>query len=210
MSTDATTEVHWRDFADPLRRFLRGRVGDADVAEDLLQEVFLRLHARREPIGEIERIDAWLFRVAGNVAIDYLRGHLRRRGEVGLDGHAEPSEAPSVTDDDQPTRVLATWLGARVAELPEKYREVLQLTEQRGLSQRAAAEQLGLPYSTVKSRVQRGRDLLHAELLRCCEVELDARNRITDFRPRSQPCGCSDERRPCAGKPDAEPDTQPD
>jgi RNA polymerase sigma-70 factor (ECF subfamily) len=192
-----TTQVPWRELADPLRRFLRSRVGDRDVAEDLLQEVFLRLHERREPIGQIERIDAWLFRVAGNVAID----HLRRRGVVGLDEGLEPSEEPTLTDDDQPTRVLSAWLGARVAELPEKYREVLELTEQRGLSQRAAAEQLGLPYSTVKSRVQRGRDLLHAELLRCCDVELDARNHITDFRPRAQPCACGDQQRPCASKP---------
>lgn len=199
MNTEATTEVPFRELADPLRRFLRSRVGDRDVAEDLLQEVFLRLQERREPIGEIERIDAWLFRVAGNVAID----HLRRRGEVELVERDEPSEEPQVIDDDQPTRVLASWLSARVAELPEKYREVLELTEQRGLSQREVAEQLGLPYSTVKSRVQRGRDLLHAELLRCCEVELDSRNHITDFRPRAQPCGCGDQRRPCSGNGDS-------
>jgi RNA polymerase sigma-70 factor (ECF subfamily) len=200
MSADETTEVHWRAFADPLRRFLRSRVGDRDVAEDLLQEVFLRLHQRREPIGEIERIDAWLFRVAGNVAID----HLRRRGTAGLDDHGEPSEAPVLSDDEQPGRVLAAWIVGRVAALPDKYRDVLELTEQRGLSQRAVAEQLGLPYSTVKSRVQRGRDLLHADLLRCCEVELDARNRIMDFRPRAEPCACGDGPRSCAGEPKPE------
>jgi RNA polymerase sigma-70 factor (ECF subfamily) len=194
-----TAEAPWRELADPLRRFLRSRVRDRDIAEDLLQEVFLRLHERREPIGELERIDAWLFRVAGNVAID----HLRRRGVLELDAHDEPSEEPTLIDDEQPTRVLAAWLSGRLAELPPRYREVLELTEREGLSQREAADRLGLPYSTVKSRVQRGRDLLHADLLRCCEVELDARNRITDFRPRSQPCGCGDGRKPCATKPDS-------
>jgi RNA polymerase sigma-70 factor (ECF subfamily) len=195
---NATSEVPWRELADPLRRFLRGRVGDREVAEDLLQEVFLRLHERREPIGELERLDAWLFRVAGNVAID----HLRRRGVLELDERSEPSEEPRLVDEEQPTRVLSAWLSSRVAELPEHYREVLELTEREGLSQREAADRLGLPYSTVKSRVQRGRDLLHAELLRCCEVELDARNRITDFRPR-QSCGCNDPRQPCGSKPDS-------
>lgn len=180
-------EASWTELADPLRRFLRSRVGDADVAEDLLQEVFLRLHERSDRIGELERIDAWLFRVARNVAID----HLRRRGRASASEPSEPSESPAVTDDDHAARVLAAWLGARLAALPERYREVLELTEQQGLSQRAAAQQLGLPYSTVKSRVQRGRDLLHADLLRCCEVELDARNRVTDFRPRGVPCDCT-------------------
>jgi RNA polymerase sigma-70 factor (ECF subfamily) len=190
-----TSEVPWRELADPLRRFLRSRVGDRDVAEDLLQEVFLRLHERREPIAELERIDAWLFRVAGNVAID----HLRRRGALELSEGSEPSEEPQLVDEDQPTRVLSAWLSSQVAELPEHYREVLELTEREGLSQREAAERLGLPYSTLKSRVQRGRDLLHAELLRCCEVELDARNRITAFRPRA--CDCGDPGQPCGTKP---------
>jgi RNA polymerase sigma-70 factor (ECF subfamily) len=188
------TETSWTELADPLRRFLRSRVGDSDVAEDLLQEVFLRLHERRDRIDELERIDAWLFRVARNVAIDHQRKHGRERGtQPPRDMHAagEPSEGPIIRDDDHASRVLSAWLGARLSALPEHYREVLVLTEQQGLSQRAAAEQLGLPYSTLKSRVQRGRDLLHAELLRCCEVELDARNRVTDFRPRGTPCDCT-------------------
>jgi len=176
----------WTELADPLRRFLRSRVGDRDVAEDLLQEAFLRLHERRDPIESIERIDAWLFRVASNVAID----HLRRRGREPCGELPELGELPTLGDDEQAARVLAAWLRTRVAELPERYHEVLALTELEGLSQRAAAARLGLPLSTLKSRIQRGRDLLHADLLRCCEVELDARNRVTDFRPRS-PCGCA-------------------
>ncbi|MFV8751990.1 sigma-70 family RNA polymerase sigma factor [Nannocystaceae bacterium ST9] len=181
-----TTETSWTELAEPLRRFLRSRVGDPDVAEDLLQEVFLRLHERRDRIAELERIDAWLFRVARNVAID----HLRRRGRESGEPASEPSETPTIADDDQAARVLATWLAGRVDALPERYREAIVLTEQQGLSQRAAAERLGLPYSTLKSRVQRGRDRLHAELLHCCEVELDARRRVTDFRPRGNPCDC--------------------
>lgn len=185
-----TSEDRFRALADPLRRFLRSRVGDRDVAEDLLQEVFLRLH--QQPLDAIERLDAWLFRVAGNVAIDHLRARASAREGTALDEQLEPHGEPQLVDDDHAARVLAAWLGARVAELPEHYREVLVLTEQQGLSQREAADQLGLPYSTLKSRVQRGRDLLHADLLRCCEVELDARNRVTDFRPRQQPCSCRD------------------
>lgn len=187
------SEDRFRALAEPLRRFLRSRVGDRDVAEDLLQEVFLRLH--QQPLDAIERLDAWLFRVAGNVAIDHLRTSAGARGRAGcdpLDEHTEPQSEPQLIDDDHAARVLAAWLGARLAELPSHYREVLVLTEVEGLSQREAAARLGIPYSTLKSRVQRGRDLLHADLIRCCEVELDARKRVTDFRPRQQPCSCRD------------------
>ncbi len=197
-TTSATDEL-WHRLAHGLRRFLQSQLGDPELAEDVLQEVFLTLHTHRERLPEIERIDAWLFRVARNAAIDQLR---RRRPIHALD-EAGPLvdtavEAPDGSmDGPDPARMIGAWLGSRIQSLPPRYREVLELTELGGLSQRAVAAQLGMSHSTVKSRVQRGRDLLHADLLRCCEVELDARRHVTGFRPRRDPCECGPAK-PCA------------
>ena len=68
--------------------------------------------------------------------------------------------------------------------LPEPYREALVLTELDGLTQADAATRLGLSTSGMKSRVQRGRGQLRDLLLGCCEIELDRRNRVTDYVPR--------------------------
>jgi RNA polymerase sigma-70 factor (ECF subfamily) len=72
--------------------------------------------------------------------------------------------------------------------LPPPDREALTLTELEGLSQREAAERLGMSYSGLKSRVQRGRAKLRAVLDRCCEVELDPRGAVITFRPRGNGC----------------------
>jgi RNA polymerase sigma-70 factor (ECF subfamily) len=135
------------------------------------------MHERREQLREDDRVEAWAYRIARNVLVDH---HRRARPSEPLPELPELSEPPPEPTNDAP-RVLGAWLRGQVERLPAPYRETLELTELRGLSQREAAATLGLPYSTLKSRVQRGRELLHAELLSCCTVELDARGRVTGY-----------------------------
>jgi RNA polymerase sigma-70 factor, ECF subfamily len=155
--------------------------------------------ASPEHEAQWRRLDQVLHRFfRGRVADDQLRAdlvqdvllrmqerreQLREHGELPDQLGEPPNDAP---------RVLGAWLRVQIEQLPARYRDVLELTELRGLSQREAATTLGLPYSTIKSRVQRGRERLHAELLSCCAVELDVRGHVTDFAPRpSSACGCT-------------------
>lgn len=174
----------WRELEGALHRFYRGRIADAAVRDDLVQDVLLRVHARREQLRDEDRLEAWMFRIARHALVDHLR---RARPGVALPEELADPEPPELAPSRAP-QILGAYLRGQIEQLPPRYREVLELTELEGLGQREAAARLELPYSTLKSRVQRGRDLLHAALLRCCAVELDARGRVTDFEPRD--CGC--------------------
>jgi RNA polymerase sigma-70 factor (ECF subfamily) len=81
-----------------------------------------------------------------------------------------------------------------VTVLPTPYREALTLTELQGLTQREAAELMGVSLSGMKSRVQRGRERLRALIEDCCQIALDARGRVIDCDPRPDgvrpPGGC--------------------
>lgn len=80
-----------------------------------------------------------------------------------------------------------------VSMLPSPYREALTLTELEGLTQKEAAEMLGISLSGMKSRVQRGREKLRAALEDCCHIALDARHRVVGCEPRPDgklPDGC--------------------
>jgi RNA polymerase sigma-70 factor (ECF subfamily) len=86
---------------------------------------------------------------------------------------------------------LATHVAPFVASLPSPYRAALTLTELEGLTQKEAAEMLGVPLSTMKSRVQRGRERLREIFDACCEISLDARGSVVECEPRpDRPVAC--------------------
>ena len=147
----------WHDFHRGLLRFISRRVPDRDSAEDILQEVMLRIHRH---VGELERapaIGAWVFQIARNVIADHYRtASVRRERAVGTE--VEPAEPLLFEPAGADLRSeLASCLGPLLEQLPAIYREALELTELEGLTQAAAAKRLGLSDSGMKSRVQRPR-----------------------------------------------------
>ncbi len=175
----------WQCYHARLFSFLRSRVAEDVSAEDLLQELFIRVHHNLCCLPPPEKMDGWLYRIARNLVIDHYRS---RQMTVPL-----TSEFPFEHEelDAEPSALLALSLREMVDELPEPYRQALLLTEYQGISQVELAGQLGLSVSAVKSRVQRAREKLRALLLACCHVELDQRGRVIDFYERC--CCCNPE-----------------
>ena len=95
---------------------------------------------------------------------------------------AEPQGAPL---DDGPEPDLSECVALFVARLPSPYREAVTLTELQGLSQKEAAELVGVTLSGMKSRVQRGRERIRRMFEECCEIAVDCRGRVTECSPRT-------------------------
>lgn len=176
-------ESLWSALAEDVERYLARRV-EANAVEDLRQEVFARVARHRDTLRDDEAVGAWVLRIAHNVLVD----HLRRRRQVEAPGDETPAPGPEDLDDADPAvmaaAVLGPWLRATIDTLPPAYADALTRVELRGQSQKEAAQELGISYSAFKSRVQRGRAMLRDELLRCCNVERDARGRVIDWAPR--------------------------
>ena len=179
-------EQLWRRFSGELRGFIRRRVGDAAAVEDLLQEVFLRVHTRLGSQRCPECLRAWLYRIARNIIIDHAR---RRRPSVPWSDEAAGREDPA--EETRAEERLAGSLRAMVDTLPPDDRLALLLTEFEGLTQRELADRLGISLSGAKSRVQRARRRLRDLLLECCHVEFDRRGAVVDYYERC--CCCGDE-----------------
>ncbi len=184
----ATTEMIWQEFHDPLRRFILKRVPDEYSAEDILQDVFLKVHTRIETLRDEEKLPSWLYQLTRNAIIDHYR-------------ISKPtSEIPEIVYEPEDrledlARELAPCIQAMIEALPALYRQALLLTEYEGLTQRELAERLHLSLPGAKSRVQRAREKLKNMLLECCHFELDRQGRVIDYQPRhacdSQSAGCS-------------------
>jgi RNA polymerase sigma-70 factor (ECF subfamily) len=183
-------EALWNQFAAPLRSFVAKRAPREVETEDVLQDVFLRIQEQLPTLREADRIDAWIFQIARNVVADAFRRRTRR--EALYQRTAAEGATPVPDDDDRSAEAsLAGCLARMIAELPEPYREAIELTEIRGMTQSDAARLVGISLSGMKSRVQRGREHLKGVIGEFCRVETDVRGGVIECDPLRADCGTS-------------------
>lgn len=174
-------EQIWIELADKLRGFIRRRVSNDAEAEDILQDVFLKIVRRAEDLPEPAKLQGWIFLIARNAIID----HYRMRKETVAVPETLAAEADTAPEE---AEGLNASLRRMIGSLPEPYREAVRLTEIEGVPQVALAKRLGLSVSGAKSRVQRGRQMLRKMLLDCCQFEFDRRGGINECTPRRNDC----------------------
>ncbi|HSA87329.1 MAG TPA: RNA polymerase sigma factor SigZ [Nitrospira sp.] len=182
---DTAAEV-WQQVHDGLRAFIGKRVTNETEIDDILQEVFVRVHQHLEQLKDPDRLVSWMFQITRHVIIDYYRSPERRREvPVGLttDLEEHDAEASSVSDSDDKME-LSGCLRPMLERLTSEYREAIRLVELEGLTHQQAAIQLGLSVPGMKSRVQRGRQQLRKLLDDCCLIELDRRRGVAGYERR--------------------------
>ena len=143
-----------RAYQAPVWRFLRHLLGDGAQAEDVTQETFLRVYQKLAGFRYQSKFSTWVFQIARNAGIDALRARARhdrlvaslpwRRAAAGPESNAE--------------------VAAAVSSLSPKLREAVLLVEVLGLTYNEAADVLGIPEGTAKSRVFQARGRLTAWL----------------------------------------------
>jgi len=189
MTIEPTTDAIWTHLSSDLRRFIRRRVADDHVADDLLQESFVRVHRNIAALQDTERLAAWVYQIARNVVNDHHRSPAN--STVAL------ADADPVDDGDGDHEPLTggrriTWLDAMIRSLPDGYREAVQMAEIEERSQQDVADRLGLSLSGSKSRIQRGRAMLKSVLQECCSFDLDGRGRVMACNPKPNQNVCGD------------------
>ncbi len=178
---NATLESIYTDFHSKLHRFIAGRVSDPDTAEDILQDVYLKIHSKIGGLREEDRLESWIYQITRNAIIDYYR---RARPQDEL---SESLAAP-LDDESDAVSQLASSVKGILGCLDDKYREALELTELQGLSQVELATRLDITISGAKSRVQRAREKLKEAFLDCCHFEFDRMGGVVDYHPNCETC----------------------
>jgi RNA polymerase sigma-70 factor, ECF subfamily len=176
---DARLAALYSELRQSLLAFLRKHTGDAQVAEDLLQDVMLKaLAAGQRPETSPRNLTGWLYAVARNAAMDH---HRRSRPSEEL---PEDLTAPDAQEDHAAVMELANCLRPIATALPKTYRETLIAAEFEGRSLAEVAQSQGLSLSAVKTRASRGRRLLLNELMQCCRVSLSRQGEVLDYDAR--------------------------
>ena len=184
-----TTEKVWYEFNAQLKLFILKRIPDEQCAEDILQDVFLKIHSHINTLRSEEKLQGWIYQITRNAIHDYYRTY---KASSPLPETLDLAE--SLPGEDLVAE-LAPCIKEMVDSLPNDYREALILTEYQGLTQKELGEKLGISFSGAKSRVQRAREKLKTMLLDCCHFEFDRRGRVIDYQSRRE---CSSSCTSCA------------
>jgi RNA polymerase sigma-70 factor (ECF subfamily) len=167
----------WERFHDRLKAFILSRIRDRAAAEDLLQEVFIKIHSSIDSLRDESKLQSWVYQIARNAVVDYLRS---KKTEI--------QEADFQEDDSEPdssglmTEALQDMARMMNALAPEDC-EALCLTELGGMSQAEYARQIGISYSGAKSRVQRAKNKLRDMMMKCCHYQFDKYGTVIDISP---------------------------
>jgi RNA polymerase sigma-70 factor, ECF subfamily len=179
---EQSSEKIWQQFEPELKRFALSKLKDKDTRDDILQEVFIKLHTQKETIQDPSRIKQWLYQVTRNTITDHFR---KRKENMDIRKYDIPEQPEEKTYNGE----FSKCLPALIAKLPEKYKEAVTLVELNRFSQLQLAEKLKISYSGAKSRVQRGRDLLKRYFENCCKTSTDKYGNILSYLPRAK-CAC--------------------
>ena len=171
------------EFRPKIRRYLAHLVGEFE-AEDLTQEVFLKVSLNLDSFRGESRLSTWIYRIATNAAFDRMRTPAYRQAaqkpslEVAEAAEAEPADQDLWTGSAVPSleqqihhKERAECFCSFVDQLPENYRLILLLNQIEEFTVKEIAEILGLNLNVVKIRLHRGREKLLQELKRRCNPE---------------------------------------
>ena len=178
------TDQIWQKFSDRLRLFILRRVRSEHDTEDILQDVFWKIHNNLHTLKHGDKLEAWIYQIARNKIIDYYRHEAKSPSDISE--MPEPGTEPAAAEDR--LEEVVACLKPMIDDLPEKYRQAVVLTEYENLTQKEMSQKLGLSLSGAKSRVQRAREKLKGTLLACCHFEFDRRGNILDYQPKEQNC----------------------
>ncbi len=168
-------------------RYLRRIVGEIE-AEDVAQEVFVKVHQALDGFRGESKLSTWIYRIATNAAMDRLRSSSAKILSASnslTDEDDLAVEIGQVSEDNTPRldtllirKEMNECIRGIVDSLPENYRTVLVLSDLEGLTNAEICEVLRLPLDTVKIRLHRGRKRLKKELEAKCQFYRDGRNEL--------------------------------
>ena len=175
----------WRDIEARLRPYVARRVSCAADVDDVLQEILVKVHGGMDGLRDGERFGGWVYRIAGNAIADFAKA--RARAPIADGAVVEvPEERDAAGDEAAGLQAdLGECVALFVARLPAAYRGAVTLTDLQGLTQKEAAEMLGISLSGMKSRVQRGRERIRQMFEECCEISLDCRGQVVECEARA-------------------------
>jgi len=169
----------WLEYRAALKRFIHAKISNEADVDDLLQDILIKTYNNLNAVKTQKSIKSWLFQIASNTIIDYYRKKGRAQA-INIEDLLSLAEHQVKKVD------LSNCILPFVNALPDEHASLLTAIDINNQSQKQYAEQLGISYSTLKSRVQKSRGLLKQVFDDCCYFKIDKFGNVYDYDVKTQ------------------------
>ena len=177
MQLDST--IIWNNLYEELLSFIILKVKDKSAAEDIVQDVFIKVHTKSHQVKETDKITNWIYQITRNAVVDHFRYQSKTIAPVNVNWESDNHEFNDC---------VAYCLKTLMNTLPDKYRVPLELTEIDNVSQSNVAERLNITYSAARTRVQRARKMLKQKLHDLYVIKTDSYGNVISCENRNACC----------------------
>lgn len=170
----------WIEYKSGLKYYILKKLKNEDLAEELSHEVLMKIYNSCCSGNEIKNIRSWMYQIAHNTVIDYLKKENKFTNEV--------TEIFEV-DENNTYKEAEEFVKPLIKLLPDKYAIPLLLSDIEGINQKEVAKKMNLSLTATKSRIQRARNLLKNKIIECSNLEINEKgNPISiEIKPDCKP-----------------------
>lgn len=156
-------------FSEDLKKFITSKVKNNTIADDILQDTFIKIHTKLHTLKDENKLKSWCFSVARNSVLNYWKAQNKIIEIANFESETSMIEDAHTEQD---------CLQGILKNLPKKYRDPLFLSDIKGLKQQEAANQLNQTLSTTKSQIQRARKLIAQGFIDCCGFVMNKKGNL--------------------------------
>lgn len=181
---DDISKQIWNEYHESLAKHIRQKINNPHDAEDILQDVFIKIYKNIHSIKDPSKIKSWIYQIANNTIIDYYR----KRKDTPTE--AEFLEKSSIEEDDSDNLndEICQCLRTMISELPVTQQNAIKQYNLEGKTHKEISKEADISISGSKMRVQRGKENLKETLLDCCEFKFDAFGNVIDYKLKKGKC----------------------
>ncbi|MGY5850067.1 sigma-70 family RNA polymerase sigma factor [Salegentibacter sp. F14] len=162
------TKEIWDNFGNELYFFILKRVKDKNATNDIFQNTFMKIHDNLSNLRKGEKIKGWIFQIARNEIANHFNKESIYVDKITVNKEVPSSKYKNICCFDK-----------FINDLPEIYREVIELVYIKGCKQNDAANQLEISLENVKARIRRAKNILKKKFNECCKYEIDENGKLT-------------------------------
>ncbi|WP_157949934.1 RNA polymerase sigma factor SigZ [Vallitalea okinawensis] len=176
----------WNELSNELYKYINSKVKNKYDSEDILQEVFIKIQSNIDQVDDQSKLKSWIYKITKNTMIDYYR----KKKDISVDIQQFEEELDNEKCSDNMNKEISRCVGKMISELPQKYQQVVELYDIKGMKHKEIAEELGISVSCSKMRVHRSKVMLKEILLECCDFQLDTFGNIIDYKQKIECRSC--------------------